>query len=422
MNYCEKINTPIKGEYDVIVAGSGPAGIAAAISSARHGAKTLLVENSGCVGGMSTVGLMSHWTGSVNSRLYSEVLRRAADMNTYNKGNVQSAIDPELLKILYIEMLEEAGVELLLYTIVCGVMKSDNKVCGIISEGKGGRIAYSAKVVIDCSGDGDVAYFAGAEYFKGRENDGKMQPATLMFKVAGVDMDKAVFPGSFEELVETPKGELQSLARQKLPSDAGHVLLYKTTIPGVVTCNMTNTIDVDGTDVKDLTRAEISCRKQMLPIVNFLREFVPGYENCYIISGASLIGIRETRHFKGLYKITEEDILQAREFDDWVVRDARFNFDIHNMSGSGLDETGCQKHFKQSNGYTIPYRCLIPEKVDGLLLSGRNISGTHMAHSNFRAMPICFAIGEAGGIAAAIAVENNIELRNVSADTIQKSL
>ena len=157
-------------------------------------------------------------------------------------------------------------------------------------------------------------------------------------------------------------------------------------------------------------------------IVKYLREFVPGFENCFIISSASLVGIRETRHFKGKYTLTEQDILEAKMFDDYVVKDAHFNFDVHNITGSGLDKTGIQKHFTQSKGYTIPYRCLLPEVKENLLLCGRNISGTHIAHSNFRAMPICVGTGEAAGAAAAIAVSTNKKLCEINAADIRKKV
>ena len=154
-------------------------------------------------------------------------------------------------------------------------------------------------------------------------------------------------------------------------------------------------------------------------IVKYLRKFVPGYENCYVISSASLMGIRETRHFKGKYTLNEKDILEAKVFDDYIVKDAYFNFDVHNISGAGLDKTGVQKHFRQTKGYTIPYRCLLPEMKENLLLCGRNISGTHMAHSNFRVMPICVGIGEAAGTAAAISVKKNIPLADITAKEIR---
>ena len=415
-------NIPVLGSYDAIVVGSGPSGIGAAVTAGRNGIKVLLIEYSGSVGGISTSGLMSHWTGSVNSNLYEEVLQRAADKNPFNNGVRQIEIDPELLKNVYYEMLEEANVEILLYSLVCDVITEDSTVKGVIVQNKTGRSAYYAKTVIDCSGDGDAAYYSNAEYFKGREEDGAMQPATLMFKIGGVDMERAALPGSFETTVETPQGELQKLASQILPKPAGHVLLYKSTIPSIVTCNMTNITGIDGTKAEDLTRAELICRSQMKPIVDFLHKYVPGYEKCYIISAASLIGIRETRHFRGVKQISEEDIINARVFDDWVVKDAYFNFDVRNIAGSGLDKTGVQKKFTQSKGYTIPYGCLVPIKVDGLLLSGRNISGTHMAHSNFRAMPICLAIGAAGGAAAALSVKENKKLRDVEPQKIQQLL
>ena len=408
-----------KGAYDVIVVGSGPAGMAAAISSGRNGAKTLLIESLGRVGGISTSGMMSHFTGRCGSNLYFEILDRAKSKNHYFPELEKKFIDPELLTLTYIEMLEEAKVDILLYTAFCDVVTEGNTVKGVICHNKNGFCRYDAKVVIDASGDGDVAEKSGVEYFKGRESDGKMQPATLMFKVGGVDTERAVFPGSFETLVQTDKGELQALAREKLPHPAGHVLLYPSTLPGIVTCNMTNVTDIDGTSAEDLTRAEIVCRKQMPLIVDFLREYVPGYENCYIIASASLIGIRETRHFKGLKTITEQEISAAVQHEDAVVFDAHFNFDVHNISGAGLDKTGCQHNFKQSSGYTIPYGCLVPKRIDGLLLSGRNISGTHMAHSNFRAMPICIGIGEASGVAAAIAARSGRQPREVAPSEIR---
>lgn len=409
----------IKGVYDCIVVGSGPSGMAAAVCAARRGVSVLLIEAAGSVGGISTTGLMSHFTGSVNSVFYRELLDRAAEKNHFARGVRTITIDPEMLKITYYELLKEAGVDLLLYTLVCGVIREGDAVTGVICESKSGRTAYKAKIVIDASGDGDVAYRSGAAYTLGREEDGAMQPATLMFKVGGVDESRAVFPGTFETLVDTEKGELQALAREKLPAPAGHVLLYRTTLPGIVTCNMTNVTGIDGTRAEDLTRAEVICRSQMQPITEFLREYVPGFENCYIISAASLIGIRETRHFHGLYTLTQEDILSARVFDDWVVRDAYFNFDVHNVTGAGLDKTGVQHKFSQSKGYTIPYGCLVPEKIDGLLLSGRNISGTHMAHSNFRAMPICVGIGEACGFAAAQAIQTNRRPRDLTQEDIR---
>lgn len=411
-----------KDTYGVIVAGSGPAGFAAAVMAARGGAKTLIVEQGGCIGGISTAGLMSHWTGDADSRLYREVLSRCLPAGRTLRDEASRQIDTERLKLVYLEMLGEAGADILFYTFVTGAVTDGERVTGITVVNKSGPRVLTADVVIDATGDGDVAAKAGVPFVLGRETDGKMQPATLMFKLGGVDYARAVFPGSFETLVPTDKGELQALAKRELPYPAGHVLLYANPLPGVVTVNMTNCIDVDGTHAEDLTRAEIVCRKQMYAIADFLRAYAPGYEACYVLTSASLIGIRETRHFKGKYTLTEADIAAARRFDDWAVRGAYFNFDVHNLDGAGLDETGVQKKFSQKNGYDIPYGCLVPEGRTGLLLAGRLISGTHMAHSNFRAMPICLATGEAAGAAAAIAVRRGIAPDRVAAAEIQKEV
>lgn len=182
---------------------------------------------------------------------------------------------------------------------------------------------------------------------------------------------------------------------------------------------MTNCIGVDATDAASLSHALEVCRSQQEPIVKFLREYVPGYENCWLMSSGSLLGVRETRHFKGVQSLQADDILTARVYDNWVVRRAFFNFDVHNMTGPSLDKTGIQHEWKQPESYTIPYGCLVPEKLDGLLLSGRNISGSHLAHSNFRVMPICIAVGEAAGVACALSVKTGKKLRDIDAGDIQ---
>lgn len=408
---------------DVLVLGSGPSGFAAAYTAAKNGAKVLLVEQCGDIGGISTTGLMSHWTGSCNSPLYHTILERSADRNEGSaKGQITTAIDPEKLKTLYLDMLDEVGVRIMLYTFTADAICDGDKVLGASVINKSGQTNIYAEVTVDATGDGDIAARAGADFVLGRESDNKMQPATLMFKVGGVDVDRAVFLASFEDTYETENGELQALAKQHIPYPAGHILTYRTTLPGVVTCNMTNATDIDGTRAEDLTKATLTCRRQMEDIVKYLRRFVPGYENCFIISSASLIGVRETRHFKGKYTLTEQDIASAAAFDDYVVKEAHFNFDVHNITGAGLDKTGVQKHFTQQNGYMIPYRCLLPEAKENLLLCGRNISGTHMAHSNFRAMPICVGIGEAAGAAAAIAAVQGRSLCNVTASEIREKL
>ena len=176
---------------------------------------------------------------------------------------------------------------------------------------------------------------------------------------------------------------------------------------------MTNALDVDATDAFSVSKATEQCRAQIPYIIDFLHKYAPGYENCWLMSAGSLIGIRETRHFEGEARLEKEDILSARYYEDWVVRKAYFNLDVHNMTGNGLDVTGVQHKFTQQKPYTIPYGCLIPKNVDNLFLSGRNISGSHIAHSSFRAMPICMAVGEAAGVAAALFVKNDLSSSKV---------
>lgn len=424
--YIEKSNKiPVIADVDVLVCGGGPAGLGAAIRAAREGVSVMIVESQGCLGGIATAGMMSHWGGRSSSKIMQEIFE-----NTYNKAqNVgwkkenncgSDAIYHEVQKIVLEEMVLKENIRVLYYTWVCKAVLENGAIVGVIVENKSGRGIIMAKRVVDSTGDGDVAASAGVPFFKGRESDGRMQPCTIMFKIGGVDYNRAVFPPSFETTIELPKGEIQALGKEHLPFPAGHVLLYTQPTPDTVCCNMTNAIEIDGTDAESLTKGVMVCRSQIIPIIKFLKEYVPGYESCWLMSSASLIGVRETRHFEGLKSLTKDDILEAKVHDDWVVRRAWFNFDVHNLTGSSLDKTGVQKNWKQNNDYTIPYGCLLPKNVEGLLLSGRNISGSHLAHSNFRIMSVCIALGEAAGVAAALSIKQNKRLTDVNVKEIQE--
>ena len=426
MNYIEETNKiPCLYDVDVLVCGGGPAGIGAAIRASQLGVSVMIIETQGCLGGIATAGMMSHWGGRSSSKVMTEIWDKAYELGKeigWEKDSCcgKDTIYHEVQKIVIEEMVKREGIEVLYYTQACSAVMEGNEIVGVIIQNKGGRGYIRAKRVVDATGDGDIAASAGVPFFKGRESDGRMQPCTIMFNVGGVDTDRALFPPSFETTIETPKGEIQALAKELLPFPAGHVLLYRQPMPGTVCCNMTNAIEIDGTDGESITKGTMICRSQIAPIVKFLREYIPGYENCWLMNSASLIGIRETRHFEGLASLTKDDILEARVHDDWIVRRAWFNFDVHNLTGASLDKTGAQKHFKQNNDYTIPFGCILPKNVEGLLLSGRNISGSHMAHSNFRIMSVCIAIGEAAGATAALSVKQNIKLRDVSVKEIQE--
>ena len=426
--YKEKLKElPVIADVDVLVCGGGPAGVGAAIRAARMGAKVMIAEMQDCLGGIATAGMMSHWVGHSSSKILTEIYKKSDEIGkslgedeTNGFSNIN--INQDALKIVLDRMIDEEKIQTLFYTIVCDAVVENGIIQGVTVQNKSGRGFIKAKRVIDATGDGDVAASAGAPFFKGRETDGKMQPCSIMFKIGGVDYKKAVFPGSFETKVETDKGELQAMAKEMLPFPAGHVLLYKQRTPGTVCCNMTNSINVDATNAESVTAAVKECRSQIEPIITFLRKYVPGYENCWLMSTASLIGIRESRHFKGLQSLEASDILEAKLYDNWVVKRAFFNFDVHNMTGASLDATGIQKEWKQKKDYSIPYGCILPQNVEGLLLSGRNISGSHLAHSNFRVMPIAMALGEAAGAAAALSIKHNILLKEVDVREIQKSV
>lgn len=425
--YLEPAKTiPVKHEVDVLVIGGGPAGFSAAVNAARRGAKTMLIEQSGAIGGVATSGLMSHWTGETKGGFYEEILSRSEGMeegpSMGGHGTFRQVIDHERLKTVMLQMLEEAGVIVQLYTFASAPIMEDKTITGVITESKSGRESILAGIVIDASGDGDIAARAGAPHYLGREYDGKMQPMTIMLQVAGVDTSQVRYVHGFEETYDLPGGDIQTLGRQHIPYPAGHVLIYPSPLPGIVTLNMTNSIKVNGTKAEDLTFATVTCRNQIEPIIKFLKEFVSGFENCFVINSSAQIGVRETRHFIGEQTLNEQDIMVARVFDDWAVANVHFNFDVHNLSGAGLDETGEQKHFKQKKGYTIPYGCFVPTEVDNLLLAGRNISGTHMAHSSFRVMPICANMGQSVGIAAALCKEKGCKPRSLDVKLLQEEL
>ncbi len=404
---------PVFSDVDVLVCGGGPAGIGAAFVAAKEGVKTMIIERLDCLGGMATAGMMSHWGGKSSSKVLQDVMTRTREKCDVlgwkeENDNYINAIHHDAQKIVLDEMAKEYGIEVLYYTTFSEVIKEGDRVVGAIVENKTGRGVIKAKYIVDATGDGDVAFKAGVPFTLGREEDNKMQPATIMFKIGGVDYSKAIFPPSFESLVNVEKGEIQALGKSILPFPAGHVLLYRQPTPDTVCVNMTNSIGVDGTNAKSVTDTIMECRSQIEPIVKFLKEYAPGYENCWLMSSGSLVGIRETRHFEGLERIEKDDVLTARYYDNWVVRHAFFNFDVHNITGHGLDKTGIQHEWKQWDTYTIPFGCILPKKIEGVLLSGRNISGSHMAHSNFRIMSVCCALGEAAGATAAIAVKENL--------------
>lgn len=432
---------------DVLVIGGGPSGIAAAISAARNGAKTLLIERCGFVGGMATAALVGPFMTCYDGKGQTQIIRGIFDELVKRLEEAGGAIHPskigwatpqaafirvghdhvtpfdsEILKIIAEQMLLEAGVELLYYTQFIDCIVCDSCIKSVIAAKKEGLCAIQAKVYIDCSGDADVAEKAGVPIVKGRSKDGQMQPATMFFRVCNVDSDKVYkyveeckalmgvpFHGVFSWLIEEgrKKGEW-TIERDEMGT-------YETNRKGEWKLNTTRILHVDGTKSADLTRASIEGRLQTRQVYQFLKDHVPGFENAIMMDTGSVIGIRESRHIIGKYTIQKEDVLNSRTFDDDILICANA-IDIHD------DEGAAGEYVVVDNWYGIPYRALVPEKCDNLLVGGRTISATSEAVSAFRVMPPCFGIGQAAGTAAALCVRENVVPERLSIKTLQSTL
>ena len=402
---------------DILVAGGGPGGLAAAVSAARNGADTLLIERYGFLGGMATAGLvnpfMTYWAGEeqIIGGILQEVIDRLTALGAYGKGS-RTAFDPEAFKFVADQMCADAGVKVLLHSFLSDAAVSDSKIESIEIAGKSGKETLSAKVFIDGTGDADLAFLAGARCEKGRDEDGLMQPMTLNFRVCKVDMGRMPARGEeFNKLFDKAKAE----GRLDCPRE--NVLLFFTTREGEVHFNQTRINRADGTSTEDLTRAEIEGRRQAWQFLEFLRRDVPGFEQAEILVSGSQVGVRETRRVMGEYVLTGDDVLSARKFDDCIARGS-YSIDIHSPTGAG---TVIQR-LKPGESYDIPYRCLVPLGIDNLLIAGRPISSTHEAHSSLRIMPICMAIGQAAGTAAALSLREGVTTRAVNTGLLQSTL
>lgn len=384
------------GIVDVLVGGGGPAGIAAALAAARQGARTLLVERYGRLGGAAVHNLVAPLMGDVRSPLADEITRHLAS----------TGWDWEQLDLAYADMLEADGVEILLHTAVEVPVLRDARVVGARLRAKCGLWEQPARVVVDATGDGDVAFAAGAPFESGRPSDGRLQPAAVMFRLGGVDKRCALLCGSEEDagrvVVDGVRWSEVVAAGQRdgeLPPTVGVIRVYESPREGERIVNATQVNGIDGTDPRDLTRAELEGRRQARTVTDFLKRHAPGYARCHIAALPAAVGIRETRRFRARALLTRADLLAGREPPDAVVCGASFPIDIHNPAGGGQAEGFAAR----VRPYGIPYGCLLPEGVDGLLLAGRCIGGDHAAHASYRVQRICMAIGAAAGAAAALA-------------------
>ncbi len=413
----------IAAQYDVVVIGSGPAGICAAVSAARMGARTAIIERYGTLGGNLTNGAVAPILGSVSrGTLRDELIVLLGVPDSDETGVTQQSHDFEKAKGVLLEFAHAAGVKIYLQTPVVDTITDGNRLIGIVISQKTGMKVIQAKAFIDASGDGDAAYFAGAEFEMGREGDSLLQPVTLMFRLQGVEEDALTCIGELDQV--TYKGErfldytTRLCSEGHLPPNAASVRSFRTAVPGERVINTTQSNGISALSSDDLEKAELDLRAQIDKVTDFLRKYVEGYQNCFVKSTANTLGVRETRRFIGQYMLDDSDLRAGRRFDDVVVHKASFIVDIHNPAGSAQAEGVPEEVIP----YDIPLRCMIPKSLDGLVLAGRCISGTHRAHASYRVMSICMAMGEAAGVTAALAAHKEIIPRDVDFHDVQKVL
>ncbi|HZO03048.1 MAG TPA: FAD-dependent oxidoreductase [Burkholderiales bacterium] len=439
----------LAGEADVLVVGGGPAGLGAALGAVQAGARVILAERYGFLGGNATAALVmplmsfhtqtptkerrgattllptDHGPGeAVVGGVLAKLLARLVSVGgaippTLATGYVVP-FDPEWFKLVAVDLLDEAGVQLLFHAFASGIL-GESAVEGVVFETKSGPLAIRAKVTVDCTGDADVAVQAGTPTEVGRA-DGLVQPMTLMFRMA--EFQRAAFDAYVKENPAQWRGVhgLWDLVRKataagalKLPRE--DILFFATPHEGEVSVNSTRVTRVLGTDVWDLSYAEWMSRRQMRQIAEFLRSYVPGFEKAYVMQSGVNVGVRETRRIIGDYTLTADDVLSARKFDDAIARGA-YPVDIHNPTGTGT----VLKRLPPGEAYDIPLRSLMPKNAEGLVVAGRCISGTHEAHSSYRVMPIVMATGQAAGITAAIAARRGVRPRGIDVKEIQHEL
>lgn len=393
---------------DVLVVGAGCAGCVAAISAAREGRSVTLVERYGFLGGVST-GVLDTFYGfftpgsmarrvvdGIPGEIARELIAQGAAFDRPNTFGAGTGItySPETLKRVYEELALQAGVRILLHSFCVDVVMDGERIAGVVVDGKAGPRRIDAGVTIDCSGDADVAAGAGAPYEQAGV-ESPVQTATTTFRVANVDAARA---GAVKRSEMTAlMASAAASGNYVLPRLDGSI--HRTPTPGVMLAIMTRVNELDATDPVDLTRAEIEGRRQVEAYVRFLRDCVPGYESADLIATSTQIGVRESRRIRGEHWLTEEEVIAGRRHDDDIALCGAPIEDHHAASDTHW------RYLPDGDVYGIPYGCLLPRRVEQLLVAGKCLSASHDAHASARNMAQCMAMGQAAGTAAALAQE-----------------
>ena len=441
--HCPARDIPVRAEVDVLVVGGGPAGLMAAEAAAGDGLRVMLVESRGFLGGNLTIGLpilgfLGHKGNQIIEGLPQRFIDRlrargaASEHRPCALHMSLTIIDPEEVKRTAFEIMEEKGVEVLLYAFCADVVKEGDDVKGIIIESKAGREAILAKTVIDCTGDGDVAFRAGVECRKGDANGG-MQPPTLMFCMKGVDVqrlrDAIVAQPDVYDMDTMPaeqfrtgkfitvglRNQIEQARAAGIAIPVARTILITGLADDEIWVNMTRVNGVDSTLPESYTRGEIEGRKQVYDVARYLREFVPGFADARIEKIAPFMGIRESRVIVGKYILTDKDILEERRFDD-AIAVAGYPVDIHHAEGGDCTLYWCD------DCYDIPYRTLVPAAAGNLLVAGRCSSMNHEAMASTRVMSTCMALGEAAGRAARLALKAGVQPADLDVETLRAEL
>jgi hypothetical protein len=432
MNYIfePKRETSVLLKTDVVVIGGGPAGLAASIAAARNGAKTLLIERYGYLGGMITAGICPMFMGvnrKVISGIFTEFLDRLSAEKATGREGFFTQFDHEVFKAIAQDFMEKAGVKLLLHSWAVDAIVKDSRLKGVIIESKSGRNAVTGKVFVDASGDGDIAAKAGVSFNVGGSPE---QSLTLLFRMGAVNKDVVMKlrserkeftpaphpPSTTSAMFFRVPPDLVKAAKRKGELSINHEDISVMNLPlaGIVLVNTGHITGASGTDVEDLTRSEIQSRKEAKAVAEFLRKNIHGFESSFILDTPVGIGVRETRRIVGEYVLTKDDMIEGRRFGDAIAQNM-MPIDIH---GPGEKHTW----IPMKKPYDIPYRCLLPKRVDNLLVAGRCISTDHQTQGSIRSIPCCFATGQASGTAAALAIKSGSSLKELDIKTLQETL